>query len=95
VEVELEKIPEKGCRRIDELLFSESYARFLIATPRRNVKELLRIAAKNLAPAAAIGRVVDKDWFKLKRGGEAVVDCSVEEMGKRWREALPKAMGAV
>ncbi len=95
LEVELERIPEEGCRRIDELLFSESYARFLVTTQRGNVKELLRMATKDRAPAAAIGHVVDKDWFKLNRGGKTVVNCSVEEMGRRWREALPKAMGAI
>jgi len=95
LEVELDKLPQKGCRRIDELLFSESYARFLVTAPQGNVKALLQIAAKNNVPAATIGRVVERDSFRLKKGGGTVIDCSVKEMEKGWSEALPRAMESI
>ncbi|RLG92209.1 MAG: phosphoribosylformylglycinamidine synthase subunit PurL [Candidatus Hecatellales archaeon] len=94
VKVDLSKVPSSKPIRMDELLFSESYARIVLTAPNLDsAKKILKIAGKNGAPANIIGETVDDDRFTLMMGLKKTVECSVSLMEKVWRETIPKAMG--
>ena len=93
--VDLRKIPSANVRRLDELLFSETYARIILEVERVNARKVLRIASKNGAPAAVIGEVSDSGEFILHKAGKPVVGCSLDEMSHVWRSLIPSMMEGV
>jgi phosphoribosylformylglycinamidine synthase len=92
VKVNLNKVPAANVRRIDELLFSESYARILVEVSKENARKVLRLSSKNRASAAVIGEVLDYQEFIIHKSGKPVVNCSLEEMSRVWRGLIPSVM---
>ena len=90
--VNLERIPSLKVGRLDELLFSESYARVLLEVPKRKVEKVLKIASKSGASASQIGEVTDREAFTLKLKGKPVIDCSLSELEEAWLTPIPKAL---
>jgi len=92
VKVDLEKIPaSKGCR-IDELLFSESYARVILEVPARYVKNVLRLAEKHGSPASKIGEVSPREDFTLQFKGSRVISQSLTVLREAWMNLIAEAM---
>jgi len=93
-DVALEKVPAEKMR-LDELLFSESYGRFILTAKKEHTSQILKIAKRNRAPAALIGAVTNKDslTFRLKR--ESVINCQLEKMSEVWSKTIPIMMGVV
>jgi len=89
---DLDLIPKQPMR-IDELLFSESYSRFILACDESKVQDVLRICRRQSTPAKRVGTVVDSERFVLVQDSKPVVDCSVQEMREAWSEAIPRMMG--
>jgi phosphoribosylformylglycinamidine (FGAM) synthase-like enzyme len=79
--------------RVDELLFSESYSRFILACDESKVQDVLRICGRHGIPAKRVGTVVDSERFVLVQDSKPVVGCSVQEMSEAWSEAIPRMMG--
>jgi len=79
--------------RVDDLLFSESYSRFVLTTEEAKSREVLRICRRHDVPARRVGTVVDNGRFLLVESGKPVVDCLVSDMSEAWSEAIPRMMG--
>jgi len=92
VSVDIEKIPATKMR-LDELLFSESYARFIITARKEDAKHIIKIARKNGAPAKIIGEVTKAEQYILNYKGKSIVKCSLREMGEAWSQTIPVMMG--
>jgi phosphoribosylformylglycinamidine synthase len=90
--VNLEQIPNLKVRRLDELLFSESYARVLLEVPKGNVESVLRLASKNGASASKIGEVLAQEFFTLNFKGKPVIACGLSELEEAWLTPLPRAL---
>jgi phosphoribosylformylglycinamidine synthase len=93
VEVDLEKMPANKMR-LDELLFSESYARFIVTARREDANQILQLAKKNGTPASEIGTVTTGDQFLLTSRRNPIINCSVKKMGEFWSQTIPVMMGA-
>nr|MDO8133934.1 phosphoribosylformylglycinamidine synthase subunit PurL [Candidatus Njordarchaeum guaymaensis] len=91
-EIYLTKIP-RDRMQLDELLFSESNARFIMTVPRKNLDEFLSLASTIRATVAEIGRVTDTGELVMFDDGEKTVVSRVEAMRKAWSEPISKAMG--
>jgi phosphoribosylformylglycinamidine synthase len=91
-EIDLRKIPQDKMQ-LDESLFSESNARFIIAVSRKNLNEFLSLASTVRATVAEIGRVTDTSELAISENGKRVVACEVQAMRKAWSEPMLKAMG--
>jgi phosphoribosylformylglycinamidine synthase II len=89
--VDLKTIPRSPTMRSDEILFSESSARFIVTTPKAQTKRLLSLARKNSAPAAKIGEV-SRSGYAITSGTKSLIECPVERMQEVWRSAIPQAM---
>jgi phosphoribosylformylglycinamidine synthase II len=91
-EIDLTRIPRDNMQ-VDELLFSESNARFIMTVSRKNLDEFLSLARATRASVAEIGRVTDTGELVMLENGEKAVACEVEAMRKAWSEPISKAMG--
>jgi phosphoribosylformylglycinamidine synthase II len=89
--VDLKTIPCSPAMRSDEMLFSESSARFLVTTPKAQTEGVLSLARKNGAPAAKIGKV-SRSGYTISSGTRSLIACPVERMQKVWQSAIPQAM---
>jgi phosphoribosylformylglycinamidine synthase II len=89
--VDLKTIPCSPTMRSDEILFSESSARFIVTTPKAQTTRLLSLARKNSAPAARIGEV-SRLGYAITSGTKRLIECPVELMQETWRRAIPQAM---
>jgi phosphoribosylformylglycinamidine synthase subunit PurL len=92
VEVELDRIPLK-VHCMEELLYSESNARFILSAEKGQSEKILEIAKRVGAPSIIIGRVTDSERFILRWKGNKAADLSVSEMEKTWSQVIPKYMG--
>jgi phosphoribosylformylglycinamidine synthase len=93
--INLDDVPASNIKRIDELLFSETYSRFIVSSSKNNAEKVLKIAYENNAPAGIIGKTVDSDQFTVSYRGKQIINCSVQEMERGWRETIPRALGVI
>ena len=71
--IDLEKIPHEKGLRLDEILFSESYARFLVEIRRDSVKDLIKLAREKSAIFGLIGRVTSEKNVVMHYGEKKIV----------------------
>jgi len=93
--VNIDKVPKAGVKRLDELLFSESNARFVLAASENNVDKIVRFAKRNGVPAAVVGEVENSNHLSIFNREAKVIDCLVDRMQKVWSHAIPKLMGEI
>ena len=91
LKIDAKLIPRTPRVRIDDLLFSESNARFIVTTPKIHATKVLRLVSKQGAPAAIIGEVSSDD-YEITWGKERIAWYSVDKMKEAWEEAIPEAM---
>jgi phosphoribosylformylglycinamidine synthase len=68
VEVDLERVPCRGCLRVDEVVFSETQARYVIEVRAGGVEEVLRLAGQVGVEVSVIGRTVASGVYRLRFG---------------------------
>jgi len=68
VEVDLERVPCRGCLRVDEVVFSETQARYVIEVRAGGVEEVLRLAGQVGVEVSVIGRTVARGVYRLRFG---------------------------
>jgi phosphoribosylformylglycinamidine (FGAM) synthase-like enzyme len=83
-------IPRDTNVRIDDLLFSESNARFIVTTPKPHATKVLRFARKKGAPAAIIGEVSSNN-YEITWGKNRIAQNSIDQMKEAWERAIPEA----
>ncbi|MEE9586346.1 MAG: phosphoribosylformylglycinamidine synthase subunit PurL [Nitrososphaerales archaeon] len=91
IDVELGKIPST-CKRVDEILFSESHGRILLETSRDRVKQVLVLAKKNRISCGVIG-AVKSEGFSVRFEGRDVISISSADLRKPWSESISRLMG--
>ena len=89
--VDLDAIPCTPSMRADEILFSESSARFIITAPESQKTKVLALAKRKGAPSTKIGKVSVSD-FKINLDGRDLVKCPLELLKEAWSRPIPQAM---
>jgi len=89
--VDLDAIPCTPSMRADEILFSESSARFIITAPESQKTKVLALAKRKGAPSTKIGKVSVSD-FKINLDGRDLVKCPLELLKEAWNRPIPQAM---
>ena len=89
--VDLDAIPYTPSMRADEILFSESSARFIITAPESQKTKVLALAKRKGAPSTKIGKVSVSD-FKINLDGRDLVKCPLELLKEAWNRPIPQAM---
>jgi phosphoribosylformylglycinamidine synthase II len=92
------RLPRRARDRIDELLFGEAPARFLISYPQERahlVESLARGGGAALTPLGRVGG--DRFRLALESDGAALggpaIDVEVERLARAWRDGLRVALG--
>ena len=70
--VDLAKVPVRGVTRVDEVLFSETQARYLIEVPEELVSEVVRRAEEEGVEVAVIGEVTDGTEVRFTKSGKVI-----------------------
>jgi len=91
LKIDAKLIPHTPEARIDDLLFSESNARFIVTTPKNHAVKILRLARNQGAPAAIIGEVSSDD-YEITWGKKRIAWNSIDQMKEAWERAIPEAM---
>jgi len=87
LELDLQKVPGKGLRRDDFVLFSESNSRFLVEVSAKARDEFERLMKGKAY--AEIGRVTKSPRLYISGlGGRVVVDASVRDLLASWKRTL-------
>jgi phosphoribosylformylglycinamidine synthase II len=90
LKIDAKLIPRDTNVRIDDLLFSESNARFIVTTPKPHATKVLRFARKKGAPAAIIGEVSSNN-YEITWGKNRIAQNSIDQMKEAWERAIPEA----
>ena len=91
-DVDLRRVPSSGVRRLDELMFSESHARFLISAPPGAAREIEGIAKRHGAPISRLGKVMDSPGLSMRYGGRAI-RCGLGELEGAWEGSMRRCLG--
>ena len=92
--VDVEKAPKEKGIRLDELLFSESYARYVLEIRRDSIKDFLKLVEARGAFFGVIGKVVGEKTLRFKHSaGEIVVD--LDEAVEAFENGLKKYLGGI
>lgn len=92
-EVDLNHVPAHGISRNDEILFSESYGRFLVTAQKGDAVKILEIARQHKAPAQIVGSTVS-GTVTFNMNGRKLVESPTSELERLWRRSIPERMGA-
>ena len=91
VQIDIDAVPST-CKRLDDLLFSESHGRLVVSVAEKHVKSLVELAERNGVPCGVIG-VVKGNSLIIKSGGREAVSLSLKNVRESWSEAIPSYMG--
>jgi phosphoribosylformylglycinamidine synthase len=91
LKIDAKLIPHNSKARIDDILFSESNARFIVTAPKSHATKVLRLARKKRAPAAIIGEVSSGN-YEITWGKNRIARNSIDQMKEGWERAIPEAM---
>jgi len=73
----------------DALLFGETQSRIVVSTQKHNLQKLLTLAQKRNVIATLLGETKGKKLI-IRHLDEEVVNLSIEEAFKLWKEAIPE-----
>jgi len=92
-DIDLLKVPLDGfsSKRADYILFSESNSRFLVEVPAK--KKALFKKIMGTATYGEIGWVTPERRLKIRNGKKILIDVSVNELKKAWKEPMQKIFG--
>ncbi len=88
-EIDLEKIPQKGCALAEEILYSETPSRLLVSVPeaaRQRFEDIFRPGDE--IDAAHIGRVGEASSLNVRFRGETVIACPVDSAAAAFKATL-------
>lgn len=92
-EVDLNNVISE-CKRVDDILFSESHSRFIMSTGKQHVNKIVDLASKYNVPCNIIGKVKTND-VSIRIGKKEVCSIPLENVKKSWITTIPKYMGEI
>jgi phosphoribosylformylglycinamidine (FGAM) synthase-like enzyme len=78
VEVSIDSVYARGVQRVDELLFSETQARYVVEVKSDRVEELKKLAQKLGVRMSVVGRVLDKPIFTLSKSSKTILSVDLD-----------------
>ncbi len=87
VEVDLERVPSRGCLRVDEVVFSETQARYVVEVSAGGVDEVLELAGRVGVEVSVVGRTLSSGVYRLRSGG-TVAELPLEVLRSTYLESL-------
>ena len=88
--VDLAKVPVRGITRVDEVLFSETQARYLIEVPEELVSKVVNRAEEEGVEVAVIGEVTDGTEVKFTKSGNVIASLDLSMLKDAYFNTLRK-----
>ena len=80
VDIDLYNVPCMGCRRIDEVFFSETQGRYIIAFRNSDLDSILNLANRIGVDLKIIGKVNDNGVFRVRYRNRDVVSIRLDNL---------------
>ena len=77
IEVSVDRIYARGVQRIDEILFSETQARYVVEVKSARVEEFKKLARRLGVHISIIGNVLDKPVFTISKGSKYILSADL------------------
>ncbi|AFH42553.1 phosphoribosylformylglycinamidine synthase II [Fervidicoccus fontis Kam940] len=91
--VDLSLVPNRGCKTLTEVLFSESGARYILEIPREMKDTVIQIARTFKVDLSFIGMVSDNNRIEFKNGDRTVASLSLQDAEKVYENSLQENLG--
>jgi len=88
VVIDLSKVPVRGCSRFDEVMFSETQARYLIEVGEEDLSKVIELANAYGVDVGVIGKVVNGDDLIFTYGGRELLKVSVSKLSQLYESTL-------
>lgn len=92
--VDLAKTPARGVSRIDELLFSETQARYVLEVREDRLERFLKLASRLGADVGVVGRTVRGERAVFEENGRELFSVDLETARSIYYESLEKSLEA-
>ncbi|MCS7099194.1 MAG: AIR synthase-related protein, partial [Sulfolobales archaeon] len=92
VELYLERVPCRGCSRLDEVLFSETQGRYVVEVRLEEVGGALEVASASGVTAAVIARTTGSKFFTARWGSTTVFEKGLDYLRELYEDGLRKYM---
>ncbi|NWG09620.1 MAG: phosphoribosylformylglycinamidine synthase subunit PurL [Nitrososphaerales archaeon] len=90
--IDYSKVPAENLR-VDEILFSETYGRFLLEVDNAHVNELLELMRKRVS-FGVIGKI-EEGSLDFSFGDKRLLSISIEDLKDAWTNSISRCMGEV
>ena len=92
VELHINRIPTRGIERIDEVLFSETQARYIVEIKADKVTEFKELSKRYGVEGNIIGKVLDKEAIMIINDGKTITSLSLPDLTSLYNNSLKKLM---
>jgi phosphoribosylformylglycinamidine synthase II len=87
VEIDLERVHCRGCLRIDEIVFSETQARYIVEVRAGDVDKILELAKQMGVEISVVGNTIGSGIYRL-RFGNTLAEIPLEVLSTTYLESL-------
>jgi phosphoribosylformylglycinamidine synthase len=87
VEIDLERVHCRGCLRIDEVVFSETQARYIVEVRASDVDKILELAKQMGVEISVVGNTIGSGIYRL-RFGNTLAEIPLEVLSTTYLESL-------
>jgi phosphoribosylformylglycinamidine synthase subunit PurL len=82
---------DTGSLRGDSFWFGESQSRIVVTVEPHRLEDLRRMAESRQVPVSVLGQT-GGEKLTIKQGSRTLMDLSLEDLERTWREAIPRQM---
>lgn len=86
--VDLSKVPTRGCNRFDEIMFSETQARYLVEVSEENIGKVLELADAYGIDIGIIGKVTNNNDIVFTYAGNELLRVNVNKLAQLYEDTL-------
>ena len=92
IELHVDRIPTRGTERIDEVLFSETQARYIVEIKASRVTEFKELTREYGIESNVIGKVLSKEVIVITNGNEDITTLGLPDIANLYNNSLKKLM---
>jgi len=92
IDLHVDRIPVRGTERIDEVLFSETQARYLVEVKANKVREFEEALKRYGIEGSIIGRVLSKEVVVITNNEETITSLKLSDLADLYNNSLKKLM---
>jgi len=92
-DIDIEAVPCRGCLRVDEVLFSETQARYIVEISPGKLEEALKIAESRNVAASVIGTTTSKKVITIRSGGRQLLGVPLDTLKPLYEGSLEELLG--